>query len=82
MISELRRAFEVGFLSYVAFIIIDMVIASVLMSMGMMMMPPMMSLALQAGVLRAGGRLVCPGGQPGPELRLSIAPTLSLPPLP
>lgn len=42
MISELRRAFEIGFLVYVPFIIIDMVIASVLMSMGMMMLPPMM----------------------------------------
>ena len=42
MISELLRAFEIGFLIYVPFIIIDMVIASVLMSMGMMMLPPMM----------------------------------------
>ncbi|SDH57328.1 flagellar type III secretion system pore protein FliP [Roseospirillum parvum] len=42
MISELRRAFEIGFLLYVPFIIIDMCIASVLMSMGMMMLPPMM----------------------------------------
>jgi len=42
MISELRRAFEIGFLVYVPFIVIDMVIASVLMSMGMMMLPPMM----------------------------------------
>ena len=42
IISELRRSFEIGFLIYVPFIIIDMVIASVLMSMGMMMLPPMM----------------------------------------
>jgi len=42
MISELRRSFEIGFLIYIPFIIIDMVIASVLMSMGMMMLPPMM----------------------------------------
>lgn len=42
MISELRRAFEIGFLIYVPFLIIDMVIASVLMSMGMMMLPPSM----------------------------------------
>lgn len=41
MISELLRAFEIGFLLYVPFIIIDMVISSVLMSMGMMMLPPM-----------------------------------------
>ena len=40
MISELRRAFEIGFLIYIPFLIIDMVIASVLMSMGMMMLPP------------------------------------------
>ena len=40
MISELRRAFEIGFLIFVPFLVIDMVIASVLMSMGMMMLPP------------------------------------------
>lgn len=42
MISELRRAFEIGFLIFLPFLIIDMVIASVLMSMGMMMLPPVM----------------------------------------
>jgi len=40
MISELRRAFEIGFLLYLPFVIIDLVIASILMSMGMMMLPP------------------------------------------
>ena len=40
MISELRRAFEIGFLLYLPFIVIDMIIASILMSMGMMMLPP------------------------------------------
>jgi flagellar biosynthetic protein FliP len=40
MISELRRAFEIGFLVFLPFLIIDMVIASILMSMGMMMLPP------------------------------------------
>ncbi|RMF04790.1 MAG: flagellar biosynthetic protein FliP [Alphaproteobacteria bacterium] len=40
MISELKRAFEIGFLLFVPFIVIDMVVASVLMSMGMMMLPP------------------------------------------
>lgn len=40
MISELRRAFFLGFLIYIPFIIIDMVVASTLMSMGMMMLPP------------------------------------------
>lgn len=42
MISELRRAFEIGFLVFVPFLVIDMVVASVLMSMGMMMLPPVM----------------------------------------
>lgn len=42
MISELKRAFEMGFLIFVPFLIIDMVVASVLMSMGMMMLPPVM----------------------------------------
>lgn len=42
MISEIRRAFEIGFLLYVPFIVIDMVVASILMSMGMMMLPPVM----------------------------------------
>jgi len=40
MISELRRAFEIGFLLYLPFVIIDLVVASVLMAMGMMMLPP------------------------------------------
>ncbi|WP_244639987.1 flagellar type III secretion system pore protein FliP [Devosia pacifica] len=40
MISELRRAFEIGFLLFLPFVIIDMVVASVLMAMGMMMLPP------------------------------------------
>ena len=42
MISELRRAFEIGFLLFLPFVIIDMVVASILMSMGMMMLPPVM----------------------------------------
>lgn len=42
MISELRRAFEIGFLIFLPFLIIDMVVASILMSMGMMMVPPVM----------------------------------------
>lgn len=42
MISELRRAFEIGFMLFLPFLIIDMVTASVLMSMGMMMLPPVM----------------------------------------
>jgi len=42
MISELRRAFEIGFLLFIPFVVIDMVVASVLMSMGMMMLPPVL----------------------------------------
>jgi flagellar biosynthetic protein FliP len=42
VISELKTAFIIGFLIYIPFLVIDMVIASVLMSMGMMMLPPMM----------------------------------------
>ncbi len=40
MISELRRAFEIGFLIFIPFLIIDMVISSILMAMGMLMLPP------------------------------------------
>lgn len=40
IISELRTAFQMGFLLFVPFILIDLVVATVLMSMGMMMMPP------------------------------------------
>ena len=42
MISELRTAFQIGFLIYIPFIVVVMVVASVLMSMGMMMLPPVM----------------------------------------
>jgi flagellar biosynthesis protein FliP len=40
MISELRRAFEIGFLLFVPFLVIDLVVSSLLMAMGMMMLPP------------------------------------------
>lgn len=40
VVSELRRAFIIGFIIYIPFIVIDMVVSSVLMSMGMMMLPP------------------------------------------
>jgi flagellar biosynthetic protein FliP len=40
MLSELKRAFEIGFLIFVPFLVIDMAVASILMSMGMMMLPP------------------------------------------
>lgn len=42
MISELKTAFEIGFMLYLPFLVIDMIVASVLLSMGMMMIPPMM----------------------------------------
>lgn len=42
VISELKTAFQIGFLIFIPFIVIDMVVASTLMSMGMLMVPPMM----------------------------------------
>ncbi|MBN2333714.1 MAG: flagellar type III secretion system pore protein FliP [Deltaproteobacteria bacterium] len=42
VISELKTAFQIGFLIYIPFLILDMVVASVLLSMGMMMLPPIM----------------------------------------
>jgi flagellar biosynthetic protein FliP len=42
VVSELKTAFIIGFVLYVPFLIIDMVVASVLLSMGMMMLPPVM----------------------------------------
>ena len=40
MISELKRAFEIGFLLFVPFLVIDLVVSATLMSMGMVMLPP------------------------------------------
>ncbi|MEA1982255.1 MAG: flagellar type III secretion system pore protein FliP [Campylobacterota bacterium] len=42
VISEMKTAFEIGFLIFLPFLVIDMVVASILMSMGMMMLPPVM----------------------------------------
>ncbi|MBU3917874.1 flagellar type III secretion system pore protein FliP, partial [bacterium] len=42
VISELKTAFQMGFIIYVPFLVIDMVVSAVLMSMGMMMLPPIM----------------------------------------
>ncbi len=54
-IGELKKAFEIGFLIYLPFLVIDMVVASILLSMGMMMLPPVMvSYALQTAAF-------CPG---------------------
>ena len=41
-IGELKKAFEIGFLIFLPFLVIDMVVASILLSMGMMMLPPVM----------------------------------------
>ena len=62
LVGELRRAFEIGFLLYLPFLVIDMVVASVLMSLGMMMLPPnVVSLPFKLifFVLVDGWRLVC-----------------------
>jgi flagellar biosynthetic protein FliP len=50
ILSELRTAFQMGFLLFIPFILIDLVVATVLMSMGMMMMPPM-SISLPLKIL-------------------------------
>jgi flagellar biosynthetic protein FliP len=42
IMSELKTAFQIGFMLYIPFLVIDMVVASVLLSMGMMMLPPIM----------------------------------------
>ena len=42
VVSELRMAFQIGFLIYIPFLVIDMIVASILMSMGMMLLPPVM----------------------------------------
>ena len=58
VISELKTAFQIGFVVFIPFLIIDMVVASVLMSMGMMMLSPVHHLAaVQAHAVRAGRRL-------------------------
>ncbi len=62
MISELKRAFGIGFLLFIPFLVIDLVVASVLMSMGMMMLPPAtisLPFKLIFFVLVDGWRLVC-----------------------
>lgn len=62
MISELKRAFEIGFLIFIPFLIIDMLVASILMAMGMMMLPPVtisMPFKLIFFVLIDGWYMVC-----------------------
>ena len=62
MISELRRAFEIGFMLFLPFLVIDIVTSSILMSMGMMMLPPIvisMPFKIVFFVLVDGWNLVC-----------------------
>jgi flagellar biosynthetic protein FliP len=62
IISELKRAFEIGFLIFMPFLVIDMVVASILMSMGMMMLPPVMiamPFKIIFFVLVDGWQLIC-----------------------
>jgi flagellar biosynthetic protein FliP len=62
MISELKKAFTIGFLLFIPFLVIDLVVASVLMSMGMMMLPPVvvsLPFKLIFFVLVDGWELVC-----------------------
>jgi len=61
IISELKTAFQIGFLLYVPFLVVDLVVASVLMAMGMMMLPPIMislPLKLMLFVLVDGWNLI------------------------
>jgi flagellar biosynthetic protein FliP len=58
VISELKTAFQIGFLIYIPFLVIDMVVASILLSMGMMMLPPIMISLPFKRTLCSGGRLV------------------------
>ena len=61
IISELKTAFQIGFMLYIPFLIIDMVVASVLLSMGMMMLPPVMvslPIKLMVFVLTDGWHLI------------------------
>ena len=56
--SELKTAFQIGFMVFIPFVVIDLVVASVLMSMGMMMLSPFIGVpAIQDHVVRAGRRM-------------------------
>ena len=61
IISELKTAFQIGFLLYVPFLVVDLVVSSVLMAMGMLMLPPIMislPLKLMLFVLVDGWNLI------------------------
>jgi len=70
MISELKTAFQIGCLLYIPFLIVDMVVSSVLLSMGMMMLPGDDLAAVQGFAVRPGGRLEPAGGIDGEEFLL------------
>ena len=72
MISEIRRGFEIGFLIVLPFLVIDLIVATITMAMGMMMLPPTVGLAaVQDPVLRADRRLEPARRQPGAIVQLT-----------
>lgn len=78
MISELRRAFEIGFMLFLPFLVIDIVTSSILMSMGMMMLPPIvisMPFKIIFFVLVDGWNLVCGSLIKSFEISASDLPT-------
>ncbi len=84
MISELRRAFEIGFMLFLPFLVIDIVTSSILMSMGMMMLPPIViSLPFKIifFVLVDGWNLVAGALIQSFDVPPEVAPILSAPPL-
>lgn len=84
MISELRRAFEIGFMLFLPFLVIDIVTASILMAMGMMMLPPVtisMPFKIVFFVLVDGWNLVAGSLIQSFDQGADIGPVLSAPPL-
>ena len=84
MISELRRSFEIGFMLFLPFLVIDIVTSSILMSMGMMMLPPIViSLPFKIifFVLVDGWNLVAGALIQSFDVSPGLGPTLSAPPL-
>ena len=75
--SELKTAFQIGFTIFIPFLIIDLVVASVLMALGMMMVPPVTVSLPFADAVRAGRRLAPAHGLAGPEL-LPISPRTAM----
>ena len=62
MLSELKTAFQMGFLLFLPFLVIDLVVSSILLSMGMFMLPPVMvstPFKILVFVLVDGWQLVC-----------------------